>query len=150
MKSKLTPELQKEIGNYILLGSPLKFAAEASGISEKAFYNWMSQGEKESKGKFREFYDYINECKAKSVQLHLKLITSAAKEGNWTASAWILERRFSNEFGKRDKLELDANMKHSGEIDINSMSDEDLQRAIDYELNRILKERDRQSPEASE
>ncbi len=32
--SKLTPEIRKEIGNNITLGMPLKFAAEAAGISE--------------------------------------------------------------------------------------------------------------------
>lgn len=117
MKSKLTPELQKEIGNNIKLGMPLKFAAEAAGISEKTFYIWMEKGENEEKGKFHDFFIYCNNCKSTAVKLHLTLITKAAKDGNWQASAWILERRHPEEFGRKDKLDMKA--EHSGQIVVN-------------------------------
>lgn len=115
-KTKLTPQLQEQIGNNITLGMPLKFAAEAAGITEVTFYNWIKRGENESKGKFFEFAEHIKTCKAKAVQLHLKLITKAATDGSWQASAWILERRHPEEFGKRDRLELDGKMEHSGGV----------------------------------
>jgi len=133
MKSKLTPALQKKIGSNIVLGMPLKYAAEVSGISEKAFYNWMNEGEKAKSGKFYDFYNYITECKAKAIQTHLQLITKSAREGNWQASAWMLERRHSKYFGRQDKLELDANLNHSGKIDINTLSDEQLIEIINNE-----------------
>ena len=118
-KLKLTPQLQKQIGDNITLGMPLKFAAEAAGITEVTFYNWLKRGEAESKGQFFEFAEHIKACKAKAVQLHLKLITKAATDGSWQASAWILERRYPEEFGRREKIdmkaELDATIK--GELD---------------------------------
>lgn len=117
MKSKLTPELQKKIGDNIILGMPLKYAAEVSGITEKTFYNWLEAGETAKSGAFSEFYNYIQECKAKSIQTHLKLITRSAKDGNWQASAWILERRHPEEFGRKDKIDMKA--EHSGQIVIN-------------------------------
>jgi hypothetical protein len=107
-KSKLTPEIKDKIGTNITLGMPLKFAAQAAGISESTFYEWMSRGEKEKKGQFSEFSEYIKECQSKAVQLHLKLITKAAKDGSWQASAWILERRHPEEFGRRDRVDLKA------------------------------------------
>lgn len=133
MKTKLTPALQKKIGDNIILGMPIKYAAEVSGITERAFYYWMDAGEKAKSGLYYDFYNYINECKAKSIQTHLKLITKAAKAGTWVASAWLLERRFPDEFGKKDKLDLDANLKHSGKIDINTLSDEQLIEIINNE-----------------
>lgn len=77
-KTKLTPDIQKKIGDNITLGMPLKFAAEAAGITEVTFYNWLKRGENESKGKFFEFAEHIKACKAKAVQLHLKLITKSS------------------------------------------------------------------------
>jgi len=129
-KTKLTPQLQEQIGNNITLGMPLKFAAEAVGITEVTFYNWIKRGENESKGRFFEFAEHVKACKAKAVQLHLKLITKAATDGSWQASAWILERRHPEEFGRKDRLELDANMKHSGEVNLHTLSDEDLMEII--------------------
>lgn len=133
--SKLTPEIQKEIGNYILAGSPLKFAAEASGITERTFYNWLEQGETAKSGMYKEFYDYIKECKAKSVQLHLKLITKSANDGNWQASAWILERRFFEHFGRRDKIDMKAEVdaKITGKLELHTLSDEQLLEIINNE-----------------
>lgn len=133
MKSKLTPALQKKIGSNIVLGMPLKYAAEVSGISEKAFYNWMNEGEKAKSGKFYDFYNYITECKAKAIQTHLNTIKKAANDGNWLPAAWMLERRYPEYFGKRDKLDVDANMKLSGKIDINTLSDEQLIEIINNE-----------------
>ena len=115
-KTKLTPDIQKKIGDNITLGMPIKFAAEAAGITEQTFYNWLKRGENESKGKFFEFAEHIKACKAKAVQLHLKLITKAASEGTWQASAWLLERRYPEEFGKRDRLKLDGKMEHSSGV----------------------------------
>lgn len=135
-KTKLTPDIQKKIGDNITLGMPLKFAAEATGITEVTFYNWLKRGENESKGKFFEFAEHIKACKAKAVQLHLKLITKAATDGNWQASAWILERRHPEEFGRKDRLKLDANMKHSGEVNLHTLSDEELMEIIQNESKK--------------
>ena len=132
-KTKLNPTIKKQIGDNITLGMPLKFAAEAAGISEATFYNWMNRGESESKGQFFEFHEYIKECQSKAVQLHLKLITKAATEGAWQASAWILERRHPEEFGRREKIEMDANLKHSGKLDLNTLTDEQLIEIINNE-----------------
>lgn len=129
-KPKLTPELQKKIGDNITLGMPLKFAAEAVGVPERTFYYWMERGEKEDKGQYHDFFIYCNNCKSRAVQLHLKLITKAATDGAWQASAWILERRHPEEFGRKDKLELDGKLKHSGTVDLHTLSDEDLMEII--------------------
>lgn len=141
-KLKLTPQLQEQIGNNITLGMPLKFAAEAAGITEVTFYNWLKRGEAESKGRFYEFAEHVKACKAKAVQLHLKLITKAATDGSWQASAWILERRHPEEFGRREKVDVDANLNHSGKVDVTKMSDEELQKAIEDELINLLAKRE--------
>lgn len=105
-KPLLTLKLKNAIGKNIKLGMPLKFAAEAAGISETTFYRWMQEGEKATKGQYREFWEYIKKCQSVAVKSHLELITNAAKEGSWQASAWILERRHPKEFGRTEKLNI--------------------------------------------
>jgi transposase len=149
MKSKLTPQLQKEIGNNIKLGMPLKFAAEAAGISEATFYNWMERGEKESKGRYLEFLEYIKQCQSVAVQLHLKIITKAASEGSWQASAWILERRHPEEFGRRENLNIKSKNENEN-LNVNAnfelQAPEEIEQAI---LNKLARIRGRRNSTAA-
>jgi transposase len=140
-KSKLTTQIKKEIGNNIKLGMPLKFAAEAAGICEDTFYEWMKRGEREKKGMYSEFSEYIKQCQSVAVQLHLKIITKAASAGSWQASAWILERRHPEDFGRKDKVNLDANLNHAGKVDVSKLTDEELQQAIENELSKLIDKR---------
>jgi hypothetical protein len=139
-KSILNLKLQREIGKNIKLGMPLKFAAEAAGITETTFYNWMARGEKEKKGQFFEFFEYIKQCQSTAVQLHLKLITKAATKGNWQASAWILERRHPEEFGRRDNLNIKSKNENEN-LNINAnfelQAPEEIEQAIINKLSRI-------------
>jgi hypothetical protein len=115
-KTKLTLQIQKAIGDKIVIGAPLKFAAEASGIDESTFYRWLQRGEKEKSGIYYEFRKYIMECEAKSVIVHLNIITRAANDGDPKASEWILERRFPEHFGRREKLDVDTNITTRNDI----------------------------------
>lgn len=108
--SKISPQIKKKIGNSIKLGMPFKYAAEAAGISEPTFFRWMQAGEAAESGIYREFREYIKKCQAEAVETHLKTITNVAKSGNWQASAWILERRHPEEFGRKDRLDMKADV----------------------------------------
>ena len=113
-KTKLTKEVQEQICKYIEIGVPIKFAAEACGISERTFYNWMERGEKENKGCFFQFFQSVKKALAKSVARDIAIIEKAAQEGKWQASAWRLERRHPEFFGVKEHHHLE----HSGKIDI--------------------------------
>jgi transposase len=93
---------------------PFKFAAESVGITESCFYEWMSRGEQEKTGKYAEFFEYIKSCQADAIESNIKLIKRAANAGTWPASAWLLERRFPEHFGRREKIDLDAKAKLEG------------------------------------
>lgn len=93
---------------------PIKFAAQASGICEDTYYNWMQRGEEEKTGPYAEFLEYIKECQAAGVEANLKLIKRASNAGSWQASAWILERRYPEEFGRREKIDMKSETKLEG------------------------------------
>jgi len=91
MFQNLTPDIQTEIGNNILLGLPLKFAAIAADVSESTFIEWLKQGERDTEGMFHEFFKYINECKAAVIKGRIFIIQKAAENGDKVASEWLLK-----------------------------------------------------------
>lgn len=58
-----------------------------------------------------EFDDFILKCLAQSEVNHLDVIENAGKAGYWQASAWYLERKFPNKYGKRDVLRHEYDIK---------------------------------------
>ena len=99
--SKLTPDIQKRIGDNIALGLTYRLAAEAAGITYKTLNEYMNRGKTEKSGKYYQFYKYIQKCNADGARKLLERLNSVAKAGNTRICMWILERRFSEDFGRR-------------------------------------------------
>jgi hypothetical protein len=99
--SKLTPDIQKRIGDNIALGLTYRLAAESAGITYKTFNLWMHTGQTEKAGKYYLFNKYIQKCNADTAKVLLERINEAARYGNTQMCTWILERRFPEEFGRR-------------------------------------------------
>lgn len=110
--SKLTPELKKEICNYIRAGNTPEVSAVIAGISSRTFYLWMEKGKKFKSGKFLQFLQSIKKAEKESQAWHVQNIRKAS-EDTWQASAWFLERRFPGEWAKWEHRQLE----HSGKID---------------------------------
>jgi hypothetical protein len=83
--SKLTPDLQERICQLIRAGNTHEIAAEATGVSARAFYNWKS-----TKPAFREA---IERAEADAEAILVARISKAAAAGSWRAATWLLERR---------------------------------------------------------
>ena len=99
--TKLTPEIQKRIGDNIVLGLTYSLAAEAAGITYKTFNLWYQNGKTDKSGKYYKFAQYIQKCNADAAKVLLERINEAAKAGNTQMCTWILERRFASDFGRR-------------------------------------------------
>ena len=111
-KLKLTDQLCDEICNDIKAGVPIKHASISHGISESTFYNWFNKGRDAKSGKFKKFYDNIQEAKSVAITLRARRIYKAG-EINSQADAWWLERVDPDNFGRKDRYEhhIDANVK---------------------------------------
>lgn len=93
-KSKLTPELAQDFCKAIQLGMTYKLSCAYVGISEPTFYRWLQEAEKPTGRKAqKDFRDALKTAEAKGAAHSLAVIRRAADDGNWTAAAWILERR---------------------------------------------------------
>jgi hypothetical protein len=110
--SKLTPEVHENIIKLIRIGVPHKHAAQANGIDESTYYNWMKWGSKKKNGIYFEFFKSVKKAESESIARDVAQIEKAASEGRWQASAWRLERRHPEEWG----LKYEEKIQHSGNI----------------------------------
>ena len=98
---KLTDELCDNICNDIKEGVPIIHASVANGISKSSFYSWYNKGKEAKSGKYKKFYDEINEARSVAVTLRAKRVYNAG-EVSWQADAWWLERVDPENFGRKD------------------------------------------------
>src|SRR5215204_2993632 len=98
--SKYTPERVERLLQAIRIGAPIKMACSYAGIDHGTFLNWRER--------YSEFSAAIKEAEGIAVVGWLAKIEKAASDGNWQAAAWKLERRYPEDFGRRDRVELDV------------------------------------------
>lgn len=102
--SKLTDETQARLVQAIRLGATYEHACNYAGLGYSTFRRWMVDGEKAQRGKFKEFWDAIKKAEGDATVGWLAKIEKAANEGQWVAAAWKLERRYPQEYGKRQAI----------------------------------------------
>ena len=107
-KSKLTPELQKVISDIMKAGNYARVAVEAAGINADTYYEWLKRGkadiERGKKSVYSEFSDEIERAAAIAEAAHVGRIATAGNNGSWQASAWLLERKYGERWGRNDRL----------------------------------------------
>lgn len=105
--SKLTKELTDIICENIELGLSYNLTCQAAGISFQSFNEWMKAGEAGKDTKYSEFYNRVRIAEANCAAENLKRIREAAKQ-TWQASAWLLERRYPGDYGRKDSMNVRA------------------------------------------
>lgn len=100
---KLTATVKKIILDNLALGMSQKDCASLAGIHETTLSRW-----KEKNADFaNEMAQKEIECKRRNIGIVQKAATTT-----WQAAAWWLERKYSEEFALRQKLE------HTGKVHI--------------------------------
>ena len=121
MPAKIKDEIWNEIVEYIKGGLTRKDVFELAGISNYSFYDKLK--------KDSNYYNTIKKAEVSFKQHHLDKIRS---DKTWQSSAWLLERKFKDEFARLEKIE-------SKEVDeFANMTDEELDKEL-IELEQISK-----------
>lgn len=118
--SKLTPETVEKMTRCLGLGMNYEQSCTYSGIDYTTFRKWMQKGEAAKSGEYFDFFDAIKRAEIDGLHRDLEIIESAGQKGNWTASAWRLERKYPNQFGKQG---TDLNL--TGKLTISLPGDDD-------------------------
>ena len=101
--TKLTPEVQDLIVDGINAGLTFRLTCARVGVNPSTFYRWLDTGETAKIGRYREFYEAVERAKADSALRLVSQITLQALT-DWRAAAFMLERRFPEDYGKRTEL----------------------------------------------
>ncbi len=121
--TKLTHEVQQKIGNGVSLGLTYALAANSAGITYQTLNQWLQRGQIEKSGKYFQFYKYIQKCNADAAKILLERLHDAADAGNCQICMWILERRFPEDFARRQYRKMDVvseNKNETVEIIVNN------------------------------
>ncbi len=124
--TKLTPEIQQKIGDGVSLGLTYALAASTAGVTYQSLNSWMKLGRDSTSGKYFEFYQHIEQCNATGAKKLLQRLNDAAEAGNCQVCMWILERRFSEDFGRRVYRKLNVvseNINENVEIIVNDVNE---------------------------
>lgn len=117
--TKLTPELQTRIVNFLRTGAYVETAAAAAGVSKQTLYDWLKRGARVGRDELGEvtpkdhpdadyarFLDAVEVAQAEADVGDLAIIRKAAQDGYWAAAAWRLERKHPDKWGRREVLAL--------------------------------------------
>ena len=99
-ESKRTPERVEAICALLRTGTTRKAAANASGIHEDTFYEWMKDS---------EFSESVKSAEAEVENEMASLVQVAARD-TWQAAAWWLERRRNQDYAKREKQDVEGGL----------------------------------------
>ena len=101
--TKLTPEVHEAIVDGINAGLTFRLSCARAGVTPATFYNWLKKGEVAQSGALMEFFNAVERAKADSALRLISQITLQAP-ADWRAAAFILERRFPDDYGRRAEL----------------------------------------------
>lgn len=96
--SKFTPDRVERILTALRAGNTRMAAAAYAGVHRDTLADWMAR--------HSAFSADVQKAEADAEVRHVANIAKAAQDGNWTASAWWLERRRHQDWGKVDRVEV--------------------------------------------
>ena len=99
-------------------------AAALAGIGERTLYGWMDRGEAEGRGKFWQFSQDVKKARATFKSKMVRVVRLSSHE-NWQAAAWLLERMFPKDYGRKDAHKLTIGQE-APPLDLSKLSDDEL------------------------
>lgn len=121
MKTKLTKERSAKIIEAVRKGNFLSVAAGAAGISRVTLMHWLKAGEMTNSGTYHDFFISLRAAQKEAEANHVRNITDKSQE-DWKASAWYLERKHHERWGKQDSV----GVKLSGGVDVRQKTIEEV------------------------
>lgn len=101
------PEVRAKLVAAVEDGHYVTDACALAKVSRHTLYKWLVRGEAEPGTVYAELADQIQQANAAAKEQLLACVRGAAGKGNWLAAAWILERRWPKDWGRR-AAELDT------------------------------------------
>lgn len=101
----LTPTLQRKIVCMVRDGVSPEVAARAAGVTGRTYYLWMARGREEEDGLYFQFLQDVEKAVAECEARAIHVITKAFPT-NWQAAMTLMERRFPDRWGRRERIDV--------------------------------------------
>jgi transposase len=98
-RTRCTKAICREAEKAAALGLSHPLIAKFIGVHHSQVYRWIQRGERERTGIYFEFCEAVKRGEGKCAALNMATIQKAARGGQWTAAAWVMERRFGYSVG---------------------------------------------------
>lgn len=136
---RLTNKIRENIYKGIRLGLTYDRAAQLAGITARTFYSWKAKGLANKAPIYVQFLHELKKAEIEGEAAAINQIVKAAQEGNWTAAAWMLERRFPERWARVQKVEVSWKTEMISAIKEGQLSFEEVMEVInDDDLAREL------------
>lgn len=104
------------IVHYLARGLYVEDAAALSGVHRSTAFDWIARGEEwldvedekipENEVVYRDFAVAVENARSTAVEEALDSIRVAAREGQWQAAAWYLERTRPGRYSRMERREI--------------------------------------------
>ncbi len=101
--TKLTPERQAKILEYIRQGNYIHTACQAAGITDQTFRNWRQRAE-DGEQPYSDFFEAVKRAEAEAEPGMVGSLTRHGSD-NWVAAATFLERKYPTRWGRHDRVD---------------------------------------------
>ena len=112
--TKCNPKTIARIAKVLALGGTINSACRAGGIDTATYYSWLRRGE-EGEDPFVGFLSAVKESQAVAEHKALSIINEAMLD-HWQAAAWLLERRYPDDYGRRQRMDIGADKNQELEV----------------------------------
>ncbi len=142
-KLMLTPEVGIKIIELVKVGNYAKVAAQAAGIAERTFYNWIAIGEEHLETyeqgdplpeSLQLYVDFLQSLKEAEAIAETMLLMDALTRGNgWQAPMTVLERKFPDRWGRSERVAVEHSgaVKHTIGVDVPDLEADELHALAD-------------------
>ena len=122
VKFKMDPQQQTAVLANIKTGCPIEHACKAAGFSNSTFFNYKKRAKAilethpeviingdmgkltEDERGYVEFLQGVKKAEGEAVLRNIAVVSAAAQK-HWVAAAWWLERRYPDQFGRRERID---------------------------------------------
>lgn len=115
--------------NALKAGNTRSAAAAYAEIDRATFYRWLDAD--------ASFRDSVEKAEADAEVRFASQVAKAATDGTWQAAAWWLERRHPGEYGRRERVDVNMDIRSV----LERLSPDPIEREAAFaEVSRILAE----------
>ena len=103
------PKLSKEVVSRAVQlkkgGANNKDIAAAIGVGESTFSRWINDPKSDLQ---RQLQQELKKAEADYKNALLAVIAKASRERDWKAAAWLLERKYPQEYARTDRVQAEV------------------------------------------